>query len=97
MRVEQGKFGNYFELDIKDNKTEESFKSLEETLLRVGGGCLGEKPWNIKSPLINYDGFYTVRLKIYPNSCLGNLKEESMNMAIVKLLLIEHLLESKME
>ena len=67
----QGKFGNYFELDIKDDKT---IKSLEETLLRAGGSCLGEKPWNIKSPLINYGGFYTVRCKIYPNSCLGNLK-----------------------
>ena len=74
MRVEQGKFGNYFELDIKDDKTEEFFKSLEETLLRVGGGRLGKKPWNIKSPFINYDGSYTVRCKIYPNSCLGNLK-----------------------
>ena len=74
MRAEQGKFGNYFELDIKDDKTEEFFKSLEETLLRAGGGCLGEKPWNIKSPLINYDGFYTVRCKIYPNSRLDNLK-----------------------
>ena len=74
MRVEQEKFGNYFELDIKDNKTEEFFKSLEETLLRAGSGCLGEKPWNIKLPLINYGGFYTVRCKIYPNSCLGNLK-----------------------
>ena len=74
MRVEQGKFGNYFELDIKDDKTKEFFKSSEETLLRAGGGCLGEKPWNIKSPLINYGGFYTVRCKIYPNSHLGNLK-----------------------
>ena len=74
MRAEQGKFGNYFELDIKDDKTEEFFKSLEETLLRVGGGCLGEKPWNIKSPLINYSGSYTVRCKIYPDSRLGNLK-----------------------
>ena len=37
MRDEQGKFGNYFELDIKDDKTEEFFKSLEETLLRAGG------------------------------------------------------------
>ena len=27
MRVEQGKFGNYFELDIRDDKTEEFFKS----------------------------------------------------------------------
>ena len=74
MRVEKGKFGNYFELDIKDDKTEEFFKSLEETLLRAGGRCLGKKPWNIKSPLINYGGFYTVKCKIYPNSCLGNLK-----------------------
>ena len=70
----QGKFRNYFELDIKDNKTEEFFKSLEETVLKAGGGCLVEKSWNIKSPLINYGGFYTVRCKIYPNSCLGNLK-----------------------
>ena len=74
MRVERGKFGNYFELDIKDDKTEEFFKSLEETLLGVSGGCLGEKPWHIKSPLINYGGSYTVRCKIYPNSRLGNLK-----------------------
>ena len=74
MRVEQGKFRNYFELDIKDDKTKEFFKSLEETLLRAGGSCLGEKPWNIKSLLINYGGSYTVRCKIYPNSRLGNLK-----------------------
>ena len=44
MKVVQGRFGKYFELDIKDDETEEFFKSLEETLLRVGGGCLGEKP-----------------------------------------------------
>ena len=74
MKVVKEKFGNYFNLDIKDDKTEEVFKSLEETLLRVGGGHLGEKPWNIKSPLINYGGFYTVRCKIYPNSQMGNLK-----------------------
>ena len=74
MKVVQEKFGNYLELNIKDNKTEEFSKSLKETLLRVGGGCLGEKPWNIKSPLINYSGSHTVRCKIYPNSCLGNLK-----------------------
>ena len=74
MKVAQGKFGNYFELDIKDDKTEELFKSLEETLLRAGGGCLGEKPWDIKSPLINYGGAYTVRCKIYPSSYLDNFK-----------------------
>ena len=74
MTLVQGTFENYLELDIKDDKTEEFFKPLEETLLRVGGSCKGEKPWNIKSPLINYGGAYTVRGKIYPNSCLGNLK-----------------------
>ena len=74
MKVVKGKFGNYFNLDIKDDKTEEFFKSLEETLLRVGGGRLCEKPWHIKSPLINYGGFYIVRRKIYPNSQMGNLK-----------------------
>ena len=74
MKVVQGKSGNYFELAIKDDKTEEFFKSLEKTLLRASGGCLGEKPWNIKSPLINCAGFYTVRCKIYPNSHLDNLK-----------------------
>ena len=33
MKVVQGKFGNYFELDIKDDKTEEFFKCLEELCL----------------------------------------------------------------
>ena len=33
MKVMQGKFGNYFELDIKYNKTKKFFKRLEETLL----------------------------------------------------------------
>ena len=70
----QRKFGNYFELGIKDDKTEEFFKCLEETLLRANGGCLGDKPWNIKSRLINYGGSYIVRCKIYSNSQLGNLK-----------------------
>ena len=67
MKVVKGKFRNYFNLDIKDDKTEEFFESLDETLLRVGGGRLGEKRWHIKSPLINYCGFYTVRCKIYPS------------------------------
>ena len=83
MRVEQGKFGNYFELDIKDDKTEEF---LEETLLRVGGSCLGKKPWIIKSPLINYGGFYKVRCKIYPNSRLGNLKVGSYERGYCKII-----------
>ena len=74
MKVVKRKLGNYFELDIKDVKTEKFFKSLEETLLGIGGGRLGEKPWHIKSPVINYGGFYSVRCKMYPNSQMGNLK-----------------------
>ena len=50
--------GNYLEIDIKDDETEEFFKSLIECLLRVGGGCLNEKPWHMKLPLINYGGYY---------------------------------------
>ena len=83
MRVGQRKFGNYFELDIKDDKTEEF---LEETLLRVGGSCLCKKPWNIKSSLINYGGFYTVRCKIYPNSRLDNLKVGSYERGYCKII-----------
>ena len=33
MKVVKRKFGNYFELDIKDDETEKFFKSLEETFL----------------------------------------------------------------
>ena len=33
MKVVQAKFGNYFNLDIKDDKTEEFFKSLGELCL----------------------------------------------------------------
>ena len=94
MKVVQGKFGNYFELDIKDDKTEEFFKSLEETLLR---SYIGEKPWNIKSPLINYGGSYTVRSKIYPNSCLGNLKVGRYERGYCEITPYRALLESKME
>ena len=34
--------GNYLKIDIKDDETEEFFKSLVECLLRVSGGCLNE-------------------------------------------------------
>ena len=49
--------GNYLEIDIKDDETEEFFKSLTECLLRVGGGCLNKKPWHMKSPLTNYGSY----------------------------------------
>ena len=35
MKVVQGKFGNYFELDIKDDKTEEFFKSFAQSRWRL--------------------------------------------------------------
>ena len=41
--------GNYLEIDIKDDETEEFFKSLVERLLRVKG-------YSSVSPLINYRG-----------------------------------------
>ena len=31
-------------IDIKDDETERFFIELIETLLRVGGGCINEKP-----------------------------------------------------
>ena len=68
MEVRKGKYGKFFELDIKDDETEEFFKSLEETLLRVGGACLDEKPWKLKSPVIEYGSCHSVRCKIYPSS-----------------------------
>ena len=51
---------NYLEID---DETEEFFKSLIECLLRVGGGCLNENPWHMKSPLINYGSYYMVRCR----------------------------------
>ena len=49
--------GNYLDIDVKADETEEFFKSLIDCLLRVGGGCLNEKPWHMKPPLINYGGY----------------------------------------
>ena len=51
MHVMKGKFGNYFELDIKDDETEEFFKSLGEQLKILAGAYLDEKPWNLNLQL----------------------------------------------
>ena len=72
MRVVKGKFGNYFELDIKDDETEEFFKCLGEQLKILAGAYLDEKPWNLKSPTVEYGIFFSVHCKIYSN--LSNLK-----------------------
>ena len=60
-------------IDIKDDETERFFVNLFETLLRVGGGCINEKPWKIESPLMGCGGFYTIRCMVTPSSKLGSL------------------------
>ena len=52
MRVEKGKFGKFFELDLKDDESKEFFKSLVENLRMFAGVCFDEKPWNLKSTII---------------------------------------------
>ena len=41
MRVVKGKFGNDFELDLKDDDTEKFFKILGEQLQSLAGAWLG--------------------------------------------------------
>ena len=59
-------------IDIKDDEMERFFVNLVETLLRAGGGCINEKPWKIKSPLMGCGGSYTIRCKV-ASSKLGSL------------------------
>ena len=73
-RVVKGKFGNYFELDIKDDETEKFFKILGEQLQSLAGAYLNEKPWNLKSPVVEYGVFYSIRCKIHSSSKLNRLK-----------------------
>ena len=74
MKIEKGKYENYFNPDIKDKETEEFIESLVETLLSISGYCSDEKPWRMKSPLIGCSSSYTLRCKIYPNFQLDNLR-----------------------
>ena len=74
MRVVKGKFGNYFELDLKDDDTEKFFKILGEQLQSLAGAYLDEKPWNLKSPIAEYGVFYSVHCKIHSSSKLNGLK-----------------------
>ena len=67
MRVVKGKFGNYFELDLEDDDTEKFFKILGEQLQSLAGAYLNEKPWNLKSPVVEYGIFYSIRCKIPKN------------------------------
>ena len=74
IRVVKGKFGNYFEVDIKDDETEEFFKHLGEQLKILAGAYLDEKPWNLKSPIVEYGAFYSVHCRIHSSSKLNGLK-----------------------
>ena len=67
MRVVKGKFENYFELDLKATDTETFFKILGEQFQSLAGAYLNEKPWNLKSPIVEYGIFYSVRCKIPQN------------------------------
>ena len=76
MRVVKGKFGNYFELDLKDDDTEKFFKILGEQSEKffkilgeqsLAGAYLNEKPWNLKSPVVEYGIFYSIHSKIPKN------------------------------
>ena len=59
-------------IDIKDDEAERFFINLVETLLRVRGGCINEKPWKIESPLMGCGGSYTIRCMV-ASSKLGSL------------------------
>ena len=67
MRVVKGKFGKYFELDLKDKDIEKFFKILGEQLHSLAEAYLDEKPWNLKSSIIEYGIFYSVPCKITKN------------------------------
>ena len=74
MRVVKDKFGNYFELDLKDDDTEKFFKILGQQLQSLAGAYLDEKPWNLKSPIAEYGVFYSIRCKIHSSSKLNGLR-----------------------
>ena len=67
MHVMKSKFGNYFELDLKDNDTEKFLNILGEQLQSLAGAYLNEKPWNLKSPIVEYSLFYSIHCKIPRN------------------------------
>ena len=67
MRVVKGKFGNYFELDLKDDDTEKFFKILGEQLQCLPGAYFDKKPWNLKSLIVEYGIFYSICCKIPQN------------------------------
>ena len=67
MRAVKGKFGNYFELDLKDDDIEKFLKILGEQLQSLAGAYLNEKPWNLKPPIVEYGIFYSICFKIPKN------------------------------
>ena len=62
------------ELDLKDDETEKFFKIFGEQLQSLAGAYLDKKPWNLKSPIVEYGVFYSVHCKIHSSSKLNRLK-----------------------
>ena len=52
---------------LKDDDTEKFFKILGEQLQSLAGAYLNEKPWNLKSPIVEYGIFYSIHCKIPKN------------------------------
>ena len=73
MKIDEGKFGRYSEIDI-DEKSKEFFKLLEEMLSRLAGVHLNEKPWNLKSFMVRYRSTYSIRCNIYSGCKQINVK-----------------------
>ena len=73
MKVVQGKFSRFLELDL-NKKSEEFFKSLEEALRRLAGGYLNEKPWDFKFHSRKYGPFRVFHCKSYSSCQLVNVK-----------------------
>ena len=40
---------------------------LKNSLKSLAGAYLNEKPWNLKSPIVEYGIFYSIRCKIHQN------------------------------
>ena len=74
MKVAKGKFGNYFQLDLKDDQTEKFFKILVLELQTLTEYYLKVEPRYQKSPIIEYGPYYTLSCKIDSKSKLNGMK-----------------------
>ena len=70
---------------------------LEETLSRLAGGCLSEKPWDFKSFIIEYGPLYSIHFKVYSSFQLVNVKVGEFFSVIVRLDPTKHFAEKPRE